>query len=163
MQPLVAAPVRGPWNDASALQVMLCGVPGFFTPRIPPAPLQPRGTLEAISYYDTRPLQATLERLVDFDRINSGATRLSVGAVNVRTGNFAYFDSAKLSPFVPSPESFGESATHGDTWTQTLFSFFSGAELSVEESAAGLIALSDRLTLADSGRFWQWDGTELAW
>ena len=94
MQPLVAAPVRGPWNDASALQVMLCGVPGFFTPRIPPAPLQPRGTLEAISYYDTRPLQATLERLVDFDRINSGATRLSVGAVNVRTGNFAYFDSA---------------------------------------------------------------------
>ncbi len=44
---------------------------------------------------------------------------------------FAYFDSAKLSPFVPSPESFGESATHGDTWTQTLFSFFSGAELSV--------------------------------
>ena len=92
--PLVASPVRGPWNEASALQVMLCGVPGFFTPRIPPAPLQPRGTLEAISYYDTRPLQATLERLVDFDRINSGATRLSVGAVNVRTGNFAYFDSA---------------------------------------------------------------------
>ena len=91
---LVAAPLRAPWNEAQALQVMLCGVPGFFTPRIPPAPLQPRGTLEAISYYDTRPLQATLERLVDFDRINSGATRLSVGAVNVRTGNFAYFDSA---------------------------------------------------------------------
>lgn len=91
---LVAASVRAPWNEASALQVMLCGVPGFFTPRIPPAPLQPRGTLEAISYYDTRPLQATLERLVDFDRINSGATRLSVGAVNVRTGNFSYFDSA---------------------------------------------------------------------
>ncbi len=90
----VATPVRGPWNEASALQVMLCGVPGFFTPRIPPALLQPRGTLEAISYYDTRPLQATLERLVDFDRINSGATRLSVGAVNVRTGNFVYFDSA---------------------------------------------------------------------
>ena len=91
---LVAAPLRAPWNEAQALQVMLCGVPGFFTPRIPPAPLQPRGTLEAISYYDTRPLQVTLERLVDFDRINSGATRLSVGAVNVRTGNFAYFDSA---------------------------------------------------------------------
>lgn len=38
-----------------------------------------------------------------------------------------------------------------------------GAELPVEESAAGLIALADRLTLADTGRFWQWDGTELAW
>jgi NTE family protein len=48
----------------------------------------------ATSYYDTAPLRATLERLVDFDRINARETRLSVGAVNVRTGNFAYFDNA---------------------------------------------------------------------
>lgn len=74
---------------------MLMGVPGFFKPRFPPAPLQRRGTLEAISYYDTLPLRETLERLVDFDLINSGAVRLSVGAGNVRTGNFAYFDSSK--------------------------------------------------------------------
>src|SRR5690606_35073239 len=47
------------------------------------------------SYYDTRPLRQTLEALVDFDRINGGNTRLSLGAVNVRTGNFAYFDSAR--------------------------------------------------------------------
>jgi NTE family protein len=51
--------------------------------------------LPAISYYDTAPLKATLDRLVDFDRINDGPMRLSVGAVNVRTGNFAYFDTAK--------------------------------------------------------------------
>ena len=82
-------------NDASAARVMLFGVPGFFTPRFPPAPLQPRGTPEAISYYDTTPLRQTLERLVDFDLINSGAVRLAVGAVNVRSGNFEYFDSAK--------------------------------------------------------------------
>ena len=82
-------------NEASASQVMLFGVPGFFKPRFPPAPFQPRGTLEAISYYDTAPLKSTLERLVDFDRINSGSVRLSVGAVNVRNGNFEYFDSTK--------------------------------------------------------------------
>ncbi len=82
-------------NETSATQSLMFGVPGFFKPRFPPAPFQPRGTLEAISYYDTAPLLQTLDRLVDFDRINSGAVRLSVGAVNVRTGNFEYFDSAK--------------------------------------------------------------------
>ena len=61
---------------------------------MPPAPFQPPGSVAAISYYDTAPLRATLERLVDFDRINAGEMRLSVGAVNVRTGNFAYFDTA---------------------------------------------------------------------
>ena len=82
-------------NEANATQVMLLGVPGFFAPRFPPAPFQPRGTPEAISFYDTAPLKRTLERLVDFDRVNSGAVRLSVGAVNVRSGNFEYFDSAR--------------------------------------------------------------------
>ena len=82
-------------NDASAAQVMLFGVPGFFSPRFPPAPFQPRGTPAAISFYDTSPLKQTLERLVDFDLINSGLMRLSVGAVNVRSGNFEYFDSAR--------------------------------------------------------------------
>ncbi|MEO5698015.1 MAG: patatin-like phospholipase family protein [Burkholderiaceae bacterium] len=86
---------RGPLNEVGATQAMLFGAPGFFAPRVPPAPFQPRGTLEAISYYDTTPLRQTLERLVDFDRINSGTTRLSVGAVNVRSGNFAYFDTAR--------------------------------------------------------------------
>jgi len=88
-------PAREGLNEASASQVMLFGVPGFFKPRFPPAPFQPRGSLEAISYYDTAPLKSTLERLVDFDRINAGPLRLSVGAVNVRNGNFAYFDSSK--------------------------------------------------------------------
>src|SRR6476619_554198 len=54
--------------------------------------LQPGGTLAATSFYDTKSLRDTLERLVDFDRINAGMTRFSAGAVNVRTGNFVYFD-----------------------------------------------------------------------
>jgi NTE family protein len=82
-------------NEASATRAMLFGVPGFYAPRVPPAPFQPRGTLAAISYYDTAPLKATLERLIDFELLNSHKVRLSVGAVNVRSGNFEYFDTTK--------------------------------------------------------------------
>ena len=49
--------------------------------------------MEATSYYDIGALKRTLERLVDFDRINGDETRLSMGAVNVRSGNFVYFDT----------------------------------------------------------------------
>jgi NTE family protein len=84
---------RSLFNEASAALIATFGVPGFFKPRFPPAPLWPQGTPQALSYYDTTPLRATLERLVDFDRINDLKTRLSVGAVSVTTGNFRYFDN----------------------------------------------------------------------
>ena len=80
-------------NETSAAWTVMFGVPGFFAPRVPAPPFQPPGSLAAISYYDTAPLRATLERLIDFDLLNSSAVRLSVGAVNVKSGNFAYFDS----------------------------------------------------------------------
>jgi len=80
-------------NQARSLGALLGGARNFFKPRVPPPYLHPNGTLEAISYYDVAPLKATLERLVDFDRINRCLMRFSVGAVNVRTGNFVYFDS----------------------------------------------------------------------
>jgi NTE family protein len=82
-------------NESNAALSMAFGVPGFYAPRVPPAPFQPPGTPGAISYYDTAPLKQTLEELIDFDLLNSGSVRLSVGAVNVRTGNFAYFDTAE--------------------------------------------------------------------
>src|SRR4029077_14096125 len=80
-------------NQVSALGALIGGAPGFFQPRMPPPFLYPNGAPEALSYYDVTPLRATLERLVDFDLINPGAMRLSVGAVNVRSGNFVYFDN----------------------------------------------------------------------
>jgi NTE family protein len=87
---------RTVFNEASAALIATFGVPGFFTPRIPPAPLWPQGSPQSLSYYDTAPLRKTLERLVDFDRINDLKTRLSVGAVGVTSGNFTYFDSVEF-------------------------------------------------------------------
>jgi NTE family protein len=93
-----AAP-GGPLADwqqrASALTSVLFGQPGFFAPRGPQAWFSPD---RLVSFYDTAALRGTLERVVDFDRINdSREIRLSVGAVNVRTGVFAYFDSDKIA------------------------------------------------------------------
>lgn len=80
-------------NEVRSLGILLGGAPGFFTPRLPPPFLYPPGSTEALSFYDVAPLKATLERLVDFDLINAGKMRFSVGAANVRSGNFVYFDS----------------------------------------------------------------------
>jgi NTE family protein len=71
------------------------GAPGIFRPRMPPAlPGFPHPP-ERLSVYDTAPLCETLLSLVDFDLLNSGALRYSIGAVNVKTGNFRYFDTAR--------------------------------------------------------------------
>src|SRR5215470_1413403 len=87
---------RTVFNETSAAIIATFGVPGFFTPRIPPAPLWPQGSPQSQSYYDTSPLKKTLERLVDFDRINDLKCRLSVGAVGITSGNFRYFDNVEF-------------------------------------------------------------------
>jgi len=84
---------RRAFNEASASYAAFAGLPGFFTPRFPaPLPNWP-AELGALSFYDTSPLRRTLLELVDFDRLNRSEIHFSVGAVNVATGNFAYFDN----------------------------------------------------------------------
>jgi len=73
------------------------GIPGFFTPRLPPPFLAPEGSPGALSYYDTSPLIETLHELADFDLINQRRVRLSLGAVDVRTGESAYFDNHQMT------------------------------------------------------------------
>ena len=84
--------MREAYNRGAAAFALTMGAAGFFKPRLPPPFFQPDGTPEATSYYDTAELKATLENLIDFDRLGE-EVRLSVGAVNVRMGNFVYFDS----------------------------------------------------------------------
>jgi NTE family protein len=85
---------RATQNQWSATMASLVGIPGFFEPRYSPALLM-GGAAPLLSYYDTSALKTTLERLVDFDRINACEARFSVGAVNVRTGNSVYFDNTR--------------------------------------------------------------------
>jgi NTE family protein len=88
------------FNETSAAMTAAFGVPGFFEPRVPPPipgwPCKPG----EVSIYDTKALRETLLQLVDFDLINAGEIRYSVGAVNARSGNFQYFDTKyqKIGP-----------------------------------------------------------------
>jgi NTE family protein len=88
--------LRSYFNQLSGAVVAAFGAPGFFSPRLLGPLLSKPGTPESISLYDTAPLRATLEQLVDFDLINNGPVRLSVGAVHIASGNSALFDSAKM-------------------------------------------------------------------
>lgn len=89
-------PLRAAFNRTSAALSATLGVPGFYAPRVPPAVFVPHGHPDGLSVYDTRLLEGTLERLVDFDLINRNGMRLSLGAVNVSTGNSTYFDSRQI-------------------------------------------------------------------
>ena len=80
------------WNNLSAWRALTEGQRGFFTPRSATAFIGAQPP-DAASFYDTAPLKATLERLVDFDRLNAGEMRLTVSAVDVETGNFEAFDN----------------------------------------------------------------------
>jgi len=82
-------------HEWSAGFVMATGVPGFFQPRpISPLVAVP-GTPGALSFYDSAPLAETLDELIDWDLLNDGPVRISVGAVDVVSGNFRYFDTAR--------------------------------------------------------------------
>ena len=114
--------VRRYVNQARAMSAAAVRRPAFLHAALPPTAFMRPAERRPVSYYDVAPLRETLERLVDFDRINAGAMRFSVGAVNVRTGNFAYFDtdarteigpehimaSGSLPPGFPATEIDGE-------------------------------------------------------
>ncbi len=81
-------------NSLANLVTITQGIPDFFEPN----PLSWQGIHRAVGieqacYYLTAPLRQTLTELVDFDYLNSAHTRLTVGAVNARTGDMRYFDS----------------------------------------------------------------------
>src|SRR6202171_628065 len=91
--PVLSSAITGENRRTSSLNSLVFGQPGFFAPR---PTMHWLLVCTPTSYYDTSALKDTLEQLVDFDRINAREIRFSIGAVNVRTGNFAYFDNAQI-------------------------------------------------------------------
>jgi len=85
---------RSLFNEMSSWMATIFGIPGFYSPRLISPLLSWPGTASALSFYDTSPLRDTLNEIVDFDLLNSGHVHFSVGAVNVATGNFVYFDNS---------------------------------------------------------------------
>ncbi len=83
-------------NEAAAAWVTAFGVPGFFAPRMLPPSLNLSSPAATLGFYDTSPLRRTLKEHVDFGRINNeGKMRVSMGSVDIKTGNFAYFDNVR--------------------------------------------------------------------
>jgi NTE family protein len=142
VKPLVDGDIaRTFFNEWSAFAGIASGIPGLCRPRMPSVWLQPWGSEAALSFYDTAPLRDTLERLVDFDLLNDGHPRLSVGAANIRKGNSVYFDtserrlgpehimaSAALPPGFPPIEIEGEHYWDGGVVSNTPLQYLLDAE-----------------------------------
>jgi len=92
------------WFTAAARNMMAVtsGVPGFFQPN-PAAFLGQHNSLgpEAAGYYSTEPLAKTLGELIDWDQVNTGGVRLTVGAARVQTSDMVYFDSRDMPLGLP--------------------------------------------------------------
>lgn len=111
--------------------VMLAGLPSFFAPQWP-VWQNPRlhESVEQAAYYSTEPLRQTLGELVDLDLLNEGSTRLTVGAVNLRSGQMRYFDTEnetlRIDHVMASgalPPAFGAVRIDGDVyWDGGLYS-----------------------------------------
>jgi NTE family protein len=114
------------------LSTLLGGIPGFFLPRLPAwGGCQAPVGLDAASYYSTAPLRETLARLVDLEILGK-PVRLTVGAVNVKSGELRYFDSraaalgldelmasAALPPGFPAVRVNGEAYWDGGLYSNT--------------------------------------------
>lgn len=128
-----------PWSEFGLgrlvhnLGAVSFGIPGFFTPNLRAlcGSNVPLGITNA-SLYSTAPLRDTLQELVDFDLIAQGATRLTLGAVNVASGRMHYFDSrdnllgidhvmasGALPPAFPAVEIDGEYYWDGGVYSNT--------------------------------------------
>jgi len=75
--------------------VSLTGRPGFYIPRLVNPFLLNHQSPEELSFYDTLPLRDTLTELIDFEYLNEAHVRLCLGATDLASGDFVFFDNTK--------------------------------------------------------------------
>jgi NTE family protein len=85
-------------NLVAQMMTIFGGVDGYFSPnRALALGLNAPIGIEQASFYTIKALHETLANLVDFTRMNAKRPRLTVGAVNVRSGKMHYFDSRDMT------------------------------------------------------------------
>lgn len=89
-------PIHHLHNRMGALYSLFFGLDGFFKPRPIPPSIFSKNTPDQLSYYDTAELRSTLERLIDFDRINAKKVTLCLGAVNIVSGEMVFFNNQNM-------------------------------------------------------------------
>ena len=84
-------------HAAAYWMTILGGIPGYFAPNSAIAwGLNALVGVEHAAFYTINELRKTIANVVDFERLNAKQPRLTVGAVNVRTGKMHYFDSRSV-------------------------------------------------------------------
>jgi NTE family protein len=87
--------LRHAYNEVHTALTLMLGRPGLFGHRFPgPWSLLP-WMPDDVALYDHTPLRKTLERLIDFDRLNSGDIRFTIGCVDLETGDDVFFDTTR--------------------------------------------------------------------
>jgi NTE family protein len=86
---------RQVYNGLHALLAVAWGRPSLYRHRLPGLWSALPWIPNDVALFDHAPLRETLERLVDFDRLNGGGIPLTIGCVDVETGEEVYFDSRR--------------------------------------------------------------------
>jgi NTE family protein len=84
-------------NVAAHMMTVFGGISGYFSPNRALAwGLHASVGVEQAAFYTIDELHETLAEVIDFECVKAGPLRLTVGAVNVRSGRMHYFDSRSL-------------------------------------------------------------------
>ncbi|MBA1155352.1 patatin-like phospholipase family protein [Microvirga sp. Marseille-Q2068] len=87
--------IRHSYNELHTITALLFGRPGLFGHRFPGMLSMLPWMPDDVALYDHAPLRRTLERLVDFDRLNRGDIRLTVVCVDLESGDEVLFDTTR--------------------------------------------------------------------